>query len=375
MRVARPVQGGIAGGDTVADPAFGMAGTRGGASGHDFGKGGVVRHLETAALQDLRERAREMKAVQRDDRPVARLHPEDFALGPRIGHRENAAAIGQQQGLRRNRGRGGRMHACADSNSRGRCRATLPRCGLPPRGARCLCRVLQGCSSAGRASVSKTEGHGFESCHPCHYLHRYHPHPRKIAWSAAADFRRTRWLTLSCLAASGEPQRRAESYQRQNEKNIQGGSHVELHISLFAPRWLDFTAALQRCYAAFHEARADSADGGAWIPGAPDGCALRDFAQWAINYAHMERAGRDDRPFLLFGPPEGRFEALPDRQYSSGSSGVSRWKSLPALRSPLASLNTTPDSSASARRLGSAIAALAISPKRHTSSEGCAAPK
>ena len=27
--------------------------------------------------------------------------------------------------------------------------------------------LLQGCSSAGRASVSKTEGHGFESCHPC----------------------------------------------------------------------------------------------------------------------------------------------------------------------------------------------------------------
>ena len=25
----------------------------------------------------------------------------------------------------------------------------------------------QGCSSAGRASVSKTDGRGFESCHPC----------------------------------------------------------------------------------------------------------------------------------------------------------------------------------------------------------------
>ncbi len=30
--------------------------------------------------------------------------------------------------------------------------------------------LLQGCSSVGRASVSKTEGHGFESCHPCHFL-------------------------------------------------------------------------------------------------------------------------------------------------------------------------------------------------------------
>src|SRR5699024_657346 len=57
-------------------------------------------------------------------------------------------------------------------------------------------------------------------------------------------------------------------------------------------------------------------------------------------------------------------------QYSTGSSGVSRTWSRPALRSPRASRKTTPDSSNSATRLGSAIAAFDISPKRHTSSEG-----
>ena len=29
--------------------------------------------------------------------------------------------------------------------------------------------LVQGRSSVGRASVSKTEGHGFESCRPCHF--------------------------------------------------------------------------------------------------------------------------------------------------------------------------------------------------------------
>ena len=31
-------------------------------------------------------------------------------------------------------------------------------------------RLPQECSSAGRASVSKTEGRGFESCHSCHFI-------------------------------------------------------------------------------------------------------------------------------------------------------------------------------------------------------------
>jgi hypothetical protein len=31
--------------------------------------------------------------------------------------------------------------------------------------------VLKECSSAGRASVSKTEGRGFESLHSCHHLY------------------------------------------------------------------------------------------------------------------------------------------------------------------------------------------------------------
>ena len=29
-------------------------------------------------------------------------------------------------------------------------------------------KVVKGCSSVGRAAVSKTACHGFKSCHPCH---------------------------------------------------------------------------------------------------------------------------------------------------------------------------------------------------------------
>ena len=60
-------------------------------------------------------------------------------------------------------------------------------------------------------------------------------------------------------------------------------------------------------------------------------------------------------------------------QYSSGSSGVSTVWVGPASLMPCASLNTTPDSKARANRLGSAIAALEMSPRRQTNSEGCAA--
>ncbi len=62
------------------------------------------------------------------------------------------------------------------------------------------------------------------------------------------------------------------------------------------------------------------------------------------------------------------------RPYRDQSSRGSMWWSLPAVRLPRASAKTTPDSAASAMRLGNAIAALEISPSRQTSCDGCVAP-
>ena len=63
-------------------------------------------------------------------------------------------------------------------------------------------------------------------------------------------------------------------------------------------------------------------------------------------------------------------QRISKNQYSCGSSGVSALKSGPASFCPFASLNTTPDSSASANRFGRAIAALEMSPNRQTSWDG-----
>ena len=102
MGIAQPVQQAIAGRDADADPAVGAvidaAGApRGGAGVDDLREGGVAGHSEPLGLQHLGQRAGQVQAVQRDDRPFARFDPHDFGVVARFGHWKDAAAIGKHQ--------------------------------------------------------------------------------------------------------------------------------------------------------------------------------------------------------------------------------------------------------------------------------------
>jgi len=102
MRVAELVEPLIACRDAVADPAFAAAllvSSRRGTGLHHIGEGGVARDGEAPAPQRPRQRAREVEAVQRQNRPLARLDPEYLGIVAMIGHREDAAAIGEHQQL------------------------------------------------------------------------------------------------------------------------------------------------------------------------------------------------------------------------------------------------------------------------------------
>ena len=98
VRLAQFMQPLIAGGDAPADPAFAVfAPARCGAGLHHRGEGGVAGDGEAAPPQSARQRAREVEAVQWQDRPAPWLHPEDLGVLAVVGHREDAAAIGKHQ--------------------------------------------------------------------------------------------------------------------------------------------------------------------------------------------------------------------------------------------------------------------------------------
>ena len=71
-----------------------------GASGDDRREFAVVGHFETAGAQRSPERAREVEAVERKDRPVARLDPEQLGRIAAVGHREDPGGITLQQQAR-----------------------------------------------------------------------------------------------------------------------------------------------------------------------------------------------------------------------------------------------------------------------------------
>ncbi|GGZ93039.1 hypothetical protein GCM10011617_11000 [Novosphingobium arvoryzae] len=96
----------VAGGDPSADPRIVRFASGGGASGHDLGKGGIAGHAEPAPAQRAGQRTRHVQAIERQDRALARFHPEHIRIVARVGHREHAAAIGQHQQVRVKRLRG-----------------------------------------------------------------------------------------------------------------------------------------------------------------------------------------------------------------------------------------------------------------------------
>ncbi len=140
MGMAQPVEVLVAGGDSPADPAFGMAGARRGAGGHYLGEGRVAGDAELVLRQHLGERARAVEMVERQDRPLLRLDPEDIGIIARIRHREYPAAIGGQQQFGRNDRWGSRLHAppitaCAGDGEQKRAPSSLPSPCLAYRGA------------------------------------------------------------------------------------------------------------------------------------------------------------------------------------------------------------------------------------------------
>ena len=70
----------------------------------------VDRHDEAIGTDHLAQGFRHVEAIERDDRTVARLDPEDVLVVAFVRHREDAAPVGEQQGIDRDRGAKGRMH-------------------------------------------------------------------------------------------------------------------------------------------------------------------------------------------------------------------------------------------------------------------------
>lgn len=86
--------------DRLADPGFGAIGLGLGAEPDQLAEIAIGGHLEAIGGDRLPERAREVEAVQRQDRPPLGLHPiNGFGLAM-IGHREHADRIGAEHQFR-----------------------------------------------------------------------------------------------------------------------------------------------------------------------------------------------------------------------------------------------------------------------------------
>lgn len=96
MRIAEPVERGEGGFDLPADPGFGaVGGTFGTEADHSL-EGGIGGHSKPIRHNRLFERARQMKAVERQDRAAFGFDPIDAVGQTVIGHREHADGIGAQ---------------------------------------------------------------------------------------------------------------------------------------------------------------------------------------------------------------------------------------------------------------------------------------
>src|SRR5690606_31253897 len=75
MRISGEVQRTVAGGDTIADPAFRMARPWRGAGGEHAREIRIAGHPEPVLADRLRERTADLEPVERNHRPLARLDP------------------------------------------------------------------------------------------------------------------------------------------------------------------------------------------------------------------------------------------------------------------------------------------------------------
>src|SRR5438045_5808499 len=71
-----------------------------GAGRNHSGEIAVARDCELARADRPAERARDVEMVERDDRAVARLDPEQFVRLAAVGHGENAGRIALEQQAR-----------------------------------------------------------------------------------------------------------------------------------------------------------------------------------------------------------------------------------------------------------------------------------
>ena len=107
MGQSQIVQGQIALFNPPADPGVLRIDARSRALPDYGGEIGVTGHAKVIAPQHFYQGPRTVKTVQWKNRPAAWLNPENLGIIACIGHRKNAAAIGQKQRFRVDLGRGG----------------------------------------------------------------------------------------------------------------------------------------------------------------------------------------------------------------------------------------------------------------------------
>jgi len=97
MGMAAFVKRSIGAFDFGIDPGVGPIRRGLGAAMHDVTKCPVSGYAKASGADRLRQRAREMEAVEREDAALLRLNPEDVLRPPAVGHRENTDGIGAQE--------------------------------------------------------------------------------------------------------------------------------------------------------------------------------------------------------------------------------------------------------------------------------------
>jgi hypothetical protein len=113
MGVAGFVQPVVAALDRGVDPGLGPLR----ATADDGGEGGIAGDGEDVGAQRLAERAGEVEAIEREDRALAGLDPENLARFPAVSHREDADGISAQQQIGIENGHGdGLSPACIAVN-------------------------------------------------------------------------------------------------------------------------------------------------------------------------------------------------------------------------------------------------------------------
>ena len=90
--------------DLRVDPGVLAAGRGAGAAGDGAGEVLVHRHVNASGQHGARQPARQVEAVERQDAAALRVEPVEPLAAPRLGHREQAMAIGAQHQL------GGDLH-------------------------------------------------------------------------------------------------------------------------------------------------------------------------------------------------------------------------------------------------------------------------